>query len=165
MSLHASARGEIYGLIGPNGAGKTTLLQRADRPLRAGRRRVRLRRRAARRPQRRTEVAARGIARTFQNIRLFAQHDGARERDGRPPRAHHGRRRRRDAARPRRRAPRRRRSRKRAMRAAATTCGIAQRANDLAKTPVLRRPAPARDRPRAGHRAEAAARSTSPRRA
>ena len=64
-------RGEIYGLIGPNGAGKTTLfnvltgMYRCDsggfafdgRPL------------AGLAPDR---VAARGIARTFQNIRLFA---------------------------------------------------------------------------------------------
>jgi branched-chain amino acid transport system ATP-binding protein len=64
-------RGEIYGLIGPNGAGKTSLfnvltgIYTADggrfmfdgAPL------------AGLKPN---EVAARGIARTFQNIRLFA---------------------------------------------------------------------------------------------
>ena len=64
-------RGEIYGLIGPNGAGKTTFFNvltgvyRADRgrftfagaPLPAGAPHA---------------VAAAGIARTFQNIRLFA---------------------------------------------------------------------------------------------
>ena len=64
-------RGEIYGLIGPNGAGKTTFfnvltgLYRPDEgefvfdeaPLPASE------------PHR---VAAAGIARTFQNIRLFA---------------------------------------------------------------------------------------------
>jgi len=67
----AIARGEIYGLIGPNGAGKTTLfnvlsgIYRPDRgsfefdgaPL------------DGRAPH---AVAAAGIARTFQNIRLFA---------------------------------------------------------------------------------------------
>jgi branched-chain amino acid transport system ATP-binding protein len=65
------SRGEIYGLIGPNGAGKTTLfnvltgIYASDageftfdgRPL------------AGLKPH---EVTARGIARTFQNIRLFA---------------------------------------------------------------------------------------------
>ena len=64
-------RGEIYGLIGPNGAGKTSLFNvltgiyapdagdfRFDgQPL------------AGLKPH---DVAARGIARTFQNIRLFA---------------------------------------------------------------------------------------------
>ena len=64
-------KGEIYGLIGPNGAGKTTLfnvltgIYPADggtftfdgKPL------------ADLKPH---EVAQRGIARTFQNIRLFA---------------------------------------------------------------------------------------------
>ena len=65
------ARGEIYGLIGPNGAGKTTLFNvltgiygpdagafRFDGASLAGRQ-----------PH---AVAAAGIARTFQNIRLFA---------------------------------------------------------------------------------------------
>ena len=64
-------RGEIYGLIGPNGAGKTTLFNVLtgiyapdgggfvfDGAALAGLK-----------PH---EVAARGIARTFQNIRLFA---------------------------------------------------------------------------------------------
>jgi branched-chain amino acid transport system ATP-binding protein len=64
-------RGEIFGLIGPNGAGKTTLfnvltgIYDAD----AGRFQFdgrELRGRATH------EVAAAGIARTFQNIRLFA---------------------------------------------------------------------------------------------
>jgi branched-chain amino acid transport system ATP-binding protein len=64
-------RGEVYGLIGPNGAGKTTLFNLLTgiylpdaggfdfdgRPL------------AGLKPH---QVAAAGIARTFQNIRLFA---------------------------------------------------------------------------------------------
>jgi branched-chain amino acid transport system ATP-binding protein len=67
----AIRRGEIYGLIGPNGAGKTTLFNVLTgiypqdggaftfdgAPLDG---------------QKPDQVAARGIARTFQNIRLFA---------------------------------------------------------------------------------------------
>jgi len=65
------SRGEIYGLIGPNGAGKTTLfnlltgLYPADR----GRFLFDGRDLAGLKPDR---IAARGIGRTFQNIRLFA---------------------------------------------------------------------------------------------
>jgi len=67
----AIAAGEIYGLIGPNGAGKTTLFNLLTRVYAAdsGSFRfggVRLERVAAH------EIAAAGIARTFQNIRLFA---------------------------------------------------------------------------------------------
>ena len=65
-------RGEILGVIGPNGAGKTTLFNLLtgiyppssgeilfeDRPI------------AGLRP---SEIARRGVARTFQNIRLFRQ--------------------------------------------------------------------------------------------
>jgi branched-chain amino acid transport system ATP-binding protein len=64
------ARGHIQGLIGPNGAGKTTLfnvltgLYRPD----GGRFRFDGQHLAGLRPDR---VAALGIARTFQNIRLF----------------------------------------------------------------------------------------------
>jgi branched-chain amino acid transport system ATP-binding protein len=65
------ARGEIFGLIGPNGAGKTTLfnvltgLYAPD----AGDCVFDGERLTGMKPYR---VAARGIARTFQNIRLFA---------------------------------------------------------------------------------------------
>ncbi len=64
-------RNEIYGLIGPNGAGKTTLfnlltgLYRAD----AGTISFDGSSLAGKKPH---EVAQAGIARTFQNIRLFA---------------------------------------------------------------------------------------------
>jgi branched-chain amino acid transport system ATP-binding protein len=67
----AVARGEIYGLIGPNGAGKTTLfnvltgLYRPD----AGEFAFEGVPFSGMKPHR---VAERGIARTFQNIRLFA---------------------------------------------------------------------------------------------
>ena len=63
--------GQIYGLIGPNGAGKTTLfnvltgLYKAD----AGNISLRGNRISGLRPN---QVAALGMARTFQNIRLFA---------------------------------------------------------------------------------------------
>ncbi len=67
----AIAKGEIYGLIGPNGAGKTTLfnvltgLYRHDE----GRFRFEGRELQEMTPDR---IAALGIARTFQNIRLFS---------------------------------------------------------------------------------------------
>ena len=65
------ARGEIYGLIGPNGAGKTTLFNLLSGIYRpdAGEFRLAGRDLTGLTPDR---VAAAGIARTFQNIRLFA---------------------------------------------------------------------------------------------
>ena len=70
ISLHIRA-GEIYGMIGPNGAGKTTLfnvltgLYKAD----AGSISLRGARISGLKPN---QVAMHGLARTFQNIRLFA---------------------------------------------------------------------------------------------
>jgi branched-chain amino acid transport system ATP-binding protein len=70
VSLHIRA-GEIYGLIGPNGAGKTTLfnvltgLYKTD----AGSISLSGKRVSGLRPN---QVAALGMARTFQNVRLFA---------------------------------------------------------------------------------------------
>ena len=63
-------RGEIYGLIGPNGAGKTTLFNALTGiyPSDAGGFRFAGEALSGLRPD---EIAARGIARTFQNIRLF----------------------------------------------------------------------------------------------
>jgi branched-chain amino acid transport system ATP-binding protein len=64
-------RGEIYGLIGPNGAGKTTLFNvlTGIYPADTGRFTLDGRPLDGLAPH---QVAARGIARTFQNIRLFA---------------------------------------------------------------------------------------------
>ena len=131
------------------------LLQRAHRPLHAGR--------AARssfageplpaKPC--TRSPRRGIARTFQNIRLFAQHDGARERDGRPPRAHarglFG-----AVFRTARHAREEARDRASARTSCSTTSASASCADDMAQAPLVRRPAPARDRARAGDRPAAA---------
>jgi branched-chain amino acid transport system ATP-binding protein len=67
----AIERGEIYGLIGPNGAGKTTLFNVLTGLYRHDEGRFRFEGRELRdmTPDR---IAALGIARTFQNIRLFA---------------------------------------------------------------------------------------------
>src|ERR1700687_502867 len=67
----AIRRGEIYGLIGPNGAGKTTLFNVLTGIYRQDEGRIRFEGRLLYKstPDR---VAALGVARTFQNIRLFA---------------------------------------------------------------------------------------------
>ena len=65
------SHGQIFGLIGPNGAGKTTLfnLLTGLAPLDGGSFTLDGRSIAGLKPDR---IAARGIGRTFQNIRLFA---------------------------------------------------------------------------------------------
>jgi branched-chain amino acid transport system ATP-binding protein len=63
--------GEIYGLIGPNGAGKTTLFNVLTGLYRADTGVIRFRGDVLR-DVKPSVVAERGIARTFQNIRLFA---------------------------------------------------------------------------------------------
>jgi branched-chain amino acid transport system ATP-binding protein len=67
----AVKRGEIFGLIGPNGAGKTTLFNvlTGIYPPDAGEFTFAGERLTGLRPH---QIAASGIARTFQNIRLFA---------------------------------------------------------------------------------------------
>jgi len=64
------APGEVHGLIGPNGAGKTTLLNLVSGLLRptAGKIELEGRRIDGLTPNR---IAALGVARTYQNIRLF----------------------------------------------------------------------------------------------
>jgi branched-chain amino acid transport system ATP-binding protein len=66
------ARGEIFGLIGPNGAGKTTVFNMVTglTPITAGNIAYEQRFVTGWRPH---QVAQLGIARTFQNIRLFGQ--------------------------------------------------------------------------------------------
>src|SRR5207237_7962529 len=63
--------GEVHGLIGPNGAGKTTLLNLVSGLLQPTAGTIELDgRRIDRLPPHR--IAALGVARTYQNIRLFA---------------------------------------------------------------------------------------------
>jgi ABC-type branched-subunit amino acid transport system ATPase component len=66
----AVAAGAVHGLIGPNGAGKTTLLNLVSGLLRPSAGEIRLDgARIDRLPPHR--IAARGVTRTYQNIRLF----------------------------------------------------------------------------------------------
>jgi branched-chain amino acid transport system ATP-binding protein len=67
----AIQRGEIYGLIGPNGAGKTTLFNVLTGLYQQDEGSFLFEGRALRNPTP-DRIAALGIARTFQNIRLFA---------------------------------------------------------------------------------------------
>ncbi|MDA8129562.1 MAG: ABC transporter ATP-binding protein [Betaproteobacteria bacterium] len=71
VSLQVNA-GEIFGLIGPNGAGKTTLFNALTGLYTVDRGEIRLEgvRLDGRKPH---EVLKAGLARTFQNIRLFAE--------------------------------------------------------------------------------------------
>ncbi len=77
--------GELVGLIGPNGAGKTTAFNAitgvytpSEGEVRVGGERVN--------GQRPHQICARGVARTFQNIRLFKRAHRARQRADRLPR-------------------------------------------------------------------------------
>ena len=79
-----AAAGALYGLIGPNGAGKTTVFNLLTGVYRTGGGRMQLGFAEPRRPEA-AQIAAAGIARTFQNIRLFPGLERARQRAaGRP---------------------------------------------------------------------------------
>ena len=82
-------RGSIVSIIGPNGAGKTSLLNMISGFYKPDTGRVAARRQDITRKQP-SDIAALGIARTFQNIALFQRPDRARQPDARPPRAHEG---------------------------------------------------------------------------
>lgn len=70
VSLHINA-GEIYGLIGPNGAGKTTLFNVITGLYQASRGEFCFDGKNYQKPKPH-QLAQAGIARTFQNIRLFS---------------------------------------------------------------------------------------------
>ena len=142
-------RGQVYGLIGPNGAGKTTFFnvltglytpdsgsfELAGKPYQ---------------PTAVHEVAKAGIARTFQNIRLFAEMTALENVMVGPPRAHALGRARRDV--PHRRLQGRGGGDRQARAGTARLRGHRQVRRLQGAHAELRRPAPARDRPRAGHR-------------
>jgi branched-chain amino acid transport system ATP-binding protein len=67
----AVGRGEIFAIIGPNGAGKTCLLNCINRFYHPGRGRILFENRDITRLKAH-QMAALGIARTFQNVELFA---------------------------------------------------------------------------------------------
>ena len=69
VSFHVD-QGEILGLIGPNGAGKTTVFNVVTGVYRPTAGVVRFDGRTLRK-ERRSDITKLGIARTFQNIRLF----------------------------------------------------------------------------------------------
>ncbi len=80
--------GEIVGLIGPNGAGKTTFFNCLTGLYVPTEGEVRYK--GAVLPPKSFKVTAAGIARTFQNIRLFANTDRPGERARRPAHPHQG---------------------------------------------------------------------------
>ena len=71
FDLEPSTRGELVGLIGPNGAGKTTVFNMLTGVYTPTEGAIAVRRPADPGAQAATRSAACGIARTFQNIRLF----------------------------------------------------------------------------------------------
>ena len=86
-SASRSSRGQVYGLIGPNGAGKTTFFNVITGLYTPDSRQLRARRQAlqAERGARGGQGRHRAHLPEHPPVR---RDDGARERDGRPPRAH-----------------------------------------------------------------------------
>ena len=150
LTVHSD---EIVGLIGPNGAGKTTLFNCLTGMVAPTSGTVTFRgRRLAGTPDRITKA---GVARTFQNIRLFADMTVLENvlvgrhlhtREGLLAAIGHGVRFRRAE-----RAARSQRT------GAARVRGPARQGRRAGPQPGLRRPAPSRDRPGVGHRAGPAA--------
>ncbi len=151
VDLHVNA-GEIVGLIGPNGAGKTTFFNCLTGLYIPTEGEVRYKDTVL--PPKSFKVTAAGIARTFQNIRLFANMTVLEKRAGRPPHPDEGRFLVRDPARPRlpqgrSRLPRPRHGTPRVRR-------TGEEGRPPLPQPPLRRAAQARNRPRTRQRARPA---------
>ena len=159
------ATGHIHALIGPNGAGKTTFFNLVTGVLPADPRPDRLRRRADVDDARPSQRTLKGIARTFQNIRLFPHLDRAGNRHDRRALPRLSTRCGRRFAHAVLQLPFREASEERRMRASAIELLGIPRARRPARRqglrPALWRPAPARDGARARHPAASCCCSTS----
>ena len=150
-------KGGLVGLIGPNGAGKTTafnMLTGVYRPTDGG---IRLdgQNLIGKKPH---EICKLGVARTFQNIRLFSQHERAGQRKDRPAQPDHLLVRRRACSTSARYRKKEKQMDRKGDGAAASVFdldGVARL--QACSEPALRQAAQARDRARARYRPEAAA--------